>query len=80
MWNKNGEFYGSRFFQPMFFFSGLINSILSWGLFKPLARMNYITYLVHIGIIQLVLYQITYTIEFTDIIAVSAIFWDIYKV
>ncbi len=50
--------------------AGVINSFLSWGLFKPLARINYITYLAHYGFLSLVLYSITYSVEWTDIIAV----------
>ena len=49
----------------------MINSFLSWGLFKPLARINYITYLIHIGVISIIFFSITYTVELTDIIAVS---------
>lgn len=64
----------------IFVVSGLINSILSWGFFKPLARINYLTYLLHVGVLQLVLYSATYSIEFTDIIAVSVTTLVVYTI
>ncbi len=50
---------------------GIINSFLAWGFFKPLAKMNYVTFLTHLGLIESVFFAITYSVEFTDIIAVS---------
>jgi len=54
-------------------YGGFINSFLSWGFFKPLARMNYIVYLIHEGLITTVYSSLTYTVEFTDIVAVRTI-------
>jgi len=52
---------------------GIINSFLSWGFFKPLARLNYITYLTHPTLMSCIFFSMTYAIEFTDIIAVSGL-------
>jgi len=52
-------------------YGGVIDSFLSWGFFKPLARMNYIAYLIHYSFISVVYFSLTYTVEFTDIIAVK---------
>jgi len=54
-------------------YGGVINSFLSWGFFKPLARMSYLGYLTHLGLISSFFYSQTYTVEFTDIIAVRRI-------
>lgn len=50
---------------------GVVDSLLGWGFFKPLARINYLTYLVHGGFIAVFYCSLTYSVEFTDIIAVS---------
>ena len=49
--------------------TGIVNYFLSWGLWTPLARMTYIVYLVHIGVIISFFYSMNYSVELTDLIA-----------
>ena len=49
---------------------GPINSILSWGLFTPLGRMSYCIYLIHMTVIDYVVSLHSYTITFTQTLAI----------
>ena len=44
-------------------YGGIVNSFLSWGLFTPLAKLVYMTYLVHLDIIYMFFYSMEYSIE-----------------
>ncbi|XP_059091947.1 nose resistant to fluoxetine protein 6-like [Tigriopus californicus] len=47
---------------------GFINTFLSWGFFTPLARLTYMAYLVHIDIVAMFVYSLTYTLELNDLV------------
>ena len=51
--------------------SGLIHSFLSYGMWRSLARMTYIVFLIHLNFILMFFYSMTYTVEATDIVLVS---------
>ena len=51
-------------------YGGPINKFLSWGLFVPLARMTYMVYLTHVGLIYGYYYSINYAVEMTDLVFV----------
>ena len=50
--------------------TGVINSFLSWGFFKVLARLSYMFYLLHFGFMSAYFVSLNYTVELTDIIYV----------
>ena len=52
------------------YISGLVNRFLSWGVFTSLARINYMVFLFHLGVINMFFAQVTYSIYATDIVVV----------
>ena len=52
-------------------FPGLIHSFLSYGMWRSLARMTYIVFLIHLDFIVMFFYSMTYTVEATDIVMVN---------
>ncbi len=48
-------------------YGGFINKFLSWSVFVPLARMTYMAYLVHFGVIWTTYFSISYAMELTNI-------------
>ena len=50
---------------------GWINKFLSWGFFVPLARMSFMVYLIHLGLIFGYYFSLNHSVEFTDIVAVG---------
>ena len=44
---------------------GPINSVLSWGLFAPLARLSYCMYLIHITLLFWIISLPSYTVTIT---------------
>jgi len=57
----------------LIFFTGWINSFLSWEGFEPLSRLSFIIYLVHITIIEITDAQISYPLHLSHMFAVSLI-------
>ena len=55
-------------------YGGIINKFLSWGFFLPLARMQYVVYLIHFDFTLAFFSSLTYSIELTDVIAVRSKF------
>ena len=54
-------------------YGGWINAFLSWGLFRPLARLTYLVYLVHIDVIMMFVFSLDIVIENTNIIFVRIV-------
>ncbi len=52
------------------FFTGYINTFLSWECFRPLGRLSFNVYLVHYQLIPLIYGQITYEVVGTHIFVV----------
>jgi peptidoglycan/LPS O-acetylase OafA/YrhL len=50
---------------------GIVNTILSWPIWAPLARLNYSAYLIHLMIIFITMYNQTIPIYFQPYILVS---------
>merc|ERR1719273_1791402 len=48
-------------------YGGIVNDILSWGVFAPLSRLTFFMYLIHIDLESIFFYSMDYTFTFTDL-------------
>ena len=53
------------------FVSGWVNQFLSWEAFEPLARLSYNIYLIHMTVMYIFIGKKTFTVSWSDLLAVS---------
>ena len=64
-------------FFPFIFLTGYINSFLAWKAWIPLAKLNFGAYLVHLIVMNIVLYSMKTTMHWSWVSMVSLQFADI---
>jgi hypothetical protein len=57
--------------RPLSTLIGIVNTFLSWGFFSPLARISYMTYLIHFDLLWVFFHSANYAMEMSNLALVT---------